>query len=72
MDTLGSRQDFLATNEDIVTVGEFGVVGVGHGVEWTDGKWILVHDEEVSIVLFFDNVSKLLFVLRTQVVVVIL
>lgn len=47
MDTLGSRDDFLSTDEDIEGVGELlpmsharngnGVLGVGHGVEGTDG-----------------------------------
>lgn len=70
MDTLGSRDDFLSTDEDIEGVGELlpmsharngnGVLGVGHGVEGTDGQRELVQDVEVGVVLLLDETSELL------------
>lgn len=47
-------------------------VGIGHRVEWTNRQRILVHNEKVSLVLFFYNITKFLFVHRAQVLIVIL
>ena len=70
MDTLGSRDNFLSTDEDIEGVGEllsvslgndrYGVLGVGHGVERTDGQRELVQDVEVGVVLLLDETTELL------------
>jgi hypothetical protein len=62
----------LTTNEEIITVGKSGVLGTGHGVEWSHIQWVLVHEEKVSIVLFAHNVTELLLVFSAQILVVIL
>mmetsp|Transcript_3391 Transcript_3391/g.5223 ORF Transcript_3391/g.5223 Transcript_3391/m.5223 type:complete len:216 (+) Transcript_3391:282-929(+) len=72
MNTLGTRQNLLATNEDIVTVREFWVVWVGHGVERTNIQGVLVHNKEVGIILLPHNVTQLLLVFSTQVIVITL
>jgi hypothetical protein len=45
---------------------------VGHGVERSDCQWILVHEEEVSGILFFHNVSKTLLISGAQIIIIIL
>ena len=72
VNALCATQDFLAANEEIVGIGELGVAGVWHGVERANGEWVLVHEEKVGAVLLLDNVTKLLFVQGTQILVIIL
>lgn len=60
VDTLGAGHDLLATHEEIVRVGEALVVGIGLGVEGTDGHGELVEDVEVGVVLLADDLAKLL------------
>ena len=52
--------------------GAYTYIGVGHGVKGANCQGVLIHDEKVSLVLFLDNISELLFIFGTQVIVVIL
>ena len=45
-------------------------VWIGHGVERTNIQGVLVHNEKVSVLLLLDNISQLLFVFSTQVIIV--
>ena len=58
MDALSTRQDLLTTDEEIIAVGELGILRIGHGVERTNGKGVLVHHEKVRAVLLLDNLAK--------------
>lgn len=60
VDTLGTRHDLLSTHEEVVRVREALVVGVGLGVEGTDGHGELVEDVEVGVVLLADDLAELL------------
>lgn len=60
VNTLSTGHDLLTTHEEVVGVGETGVLGVGLGVEGTDSHGELVQDVEVSVVLFADDLAKLL------------
>lgn len=60
VDTLGTGHDLLSTHEEVVRVREALVVGVGLGVEGTDGHGELVEDVEVGVVLLADDLSELL------------
>lgn len=60
VNTLSTGHDLLATHEEVVRVGEALVVGVGLGVEGTDGHGELVEDIEVGIILVADNLAELL------------
>ena len=97
MDTLRTRQDFLATKEEIITIGELGVLferqsennkshneqsclpfqfqtylWIGHCIERTNCQRIFIHEEKVRVILCTHNVTELLFVLRAQILKVVL
>jgi hypothetical protein len=61
VDTLGAGTDFLAAHEEVVGVGELGVVWRGHCVCGTDGERELVEDVEVGAVLLEDKTAEVLF-----------
>ena len=77
VDSLGSRDDFLSANEDIVGVGEllevenrarhYGVLRVGHRVEGTNGERELVEDVEVGVVLLLHETTELFLHRRAQI-----
>lgn len=52
---LGTRENLLAAHEEVVRVGEQGVVGVGHGVEGSEGEGELVDDVVIGVVLLLDE-----------------
>ena len=73
MDTLSTREDFLATHKEIVgiAVSFVGVCGFflvggrvvcGHSVEGTDGQRELVEDVEVGTVFLEDEATEVLLV----------
>ena len=66
VDTLGAGADFLAAHEEVVRVGELGVVGRGHGVGRADRERELVEDVEIGAVLFKDEAAEVLL-LRSSV-----
>lgn len=68
VDTLSSRKNLLTTHEEVVRVGVAGVLGVGHGVEGTDGERELVQHEKVGVVLLLDQLSELALSLGREVV----
>ena len=68
MDTLGSRHDLLATHEEVIRVGEAGVLRVGLGVEWPHGHGELVQHVEVGVVLVADDLAQLLLHRRGEIV----
>lgn len=39
---------------------------VRHGVEWSDTKWILVQNEEVSVIFLFDKFPQQLLIWSTK------
>mmetsp|Transcript_7393 Transcript_7393/g.15850 ORF Transcript_7393/g.15850 Transcript_7393/m.15850 type:complete len:416 (-) Transcript_7393:899-2146(-) len=72
VDSLGTAQDLLATDKEIVAVGKTGVFGIGHRVKGADVERILVHEEKVGPVFFGHQVPEHLFVFRGQVFVIVL
>lgn len=60
MDTLGARHDLLTAHEEVVRIGEPGVLRAGLGVEGPHGHGELVQHEEVGVVLLADDLAKLL------------
>mmetsp|Transcript_29381 Transcript_29381/g.68813 ORF Transcript_29381/g.68813 Transcript_29381/m.68813 type:complete len:200 (-) Transcript_29381:1083-1682(-) len=72
MDALSTRQDLLTTDEEIIAVGELGILRIGHGVERTNGKGVLVHHEKVRAVLLLDNLAKFLLILGAQILIIVL
>ena len=72
VNTLGATQNLLAADKEIVRIGQLGVLWVGHGVERTDREGVLVHEEKISAVLFGHQVTELLFIQGTQVVIIVL
>lgn len=64
VDTLRTRADFLPTHEQIVGVGEEGVVGRWHGVSGSDSERELVKRVEVGAVLFEHEAAEVLFLWR--------
>mmetsp|Transcript_57173 Transcript_57173/g.170430 ORF Transcript_57173/g.170430 Transcript_57173/m.170430 type:complete len:663 (+) Transcript_57173:408-2396(+) len=55
---LRSRADLLSSEEDIVRIGELGIVRIGHGVERTYGGRVLVQHEEIGAVFLFDSFAE--------------
>ena len=39
---------------------------VRHGVEWSDTQWILVQNEEVSVIFLFDKFAQQLLIWSTM------
>ena len=39
---------------------------VRHGVEWSDTQWILVQNEEVSVIFLFDKFPQELLIWSTK------
>jgi len=60
VDTLGTGHDLLTTHEEVIRVGEAGVLGVGFGVEGAHGHGELVENVEVGVVLVADDLAQLL------------
>jgi len=56
--SLRSRANLLTANEHIVAVGVSLVLGVGHGVEGTDGGGVLVQNKKVRVVLILHQLAK--------------
>ena len=54
VDSLGARDNLLASDEQVVAVGQLGVLWARHGIEGADGQGVLVHDKELSLVLLLD------------------
>mmetsp|Transcript_34948 Transcript_34948/g.71454 ORF Transcript_34948/g.71454 Transcript_34948/m.71454 type:complete len:203 (-) Transcript_34948:1031-1639(-) len=68
MDTLCPRENLLTPDEEVIAVGEVLVVWIRHSVERTDSKGVLVHEEEISPILFLHYVPKLLLVFSAQII----
>lgn len=47
-------------------------IRIRHSVKRTNSERVFVHDEEVSFVLFFNNIAEFLLVFSAQVIVVVL
>ena len=58
MNTQGTGQDLLATHEHVVRVRVLGIFGIGHRVEGAHGKWELVQNVEIRIVLGADQLAQ--------------
>lgn len=58
MHSLSTREDLFPSHEEIVRVGKLGVLGVGHGVERSDGEGELVEDVVVGPILFLDESTE--------------
>mmetsp|Transcript_9352 Transcript_9352/g.12406 ORF Transcript_9352/g.12406 Transcript_9352/m.12406 type:complete len:254 (+) Transcript_9352:280-1041(+) len=72
MNTLGTRQNFLPADKEIIGIGQFWIFRVGHGVKWTNRQRVLVHKEKVRLVFFLDNVTQFLFIFGRQIFEIIL
>lgn len=70
VNSLGAGHDLLAAHEQIVGVGIFGVVGIGHRVERPDGEREFVQHVEVGVVLGFHQPTQQLLVRRRQIFLV--
>ncbi|KAH3666816.1 hypothetical protein OGAPHI_003265 [Ogataea philodendri] len=71
VNTLGSRQNLLATHEEVVRVRVVAVFRVWHRVERSDSQRELVQDVEVGVVLVAHQFTQQLLVLGGQVLVVV-
>lgn len=68
VNTLGTGHDLFTTHEEVIRVGEAGILGVGLGVEGAHGHGELVQDVEISVVLLANDLAKLLLHSRAEVV----
>lgn len=60
VNTLSTGHDLLTTHEEVIRVGEAGVLRAGLGVERTDGHRELVEHVEIGVVLVTNDLSQLL------------
>ena len=58
MDTLSTRDNFLATHEGVVGVGEGGISWVKVGVEGTGGDGVVSQDVEICVIFFKDEPAE--------------
>lgn len=49
MQTLSSGENFLSAHEEIVSIGDLGVLGIWHGIEWSRVDREFIEDVEVSV-----------------------
>jgi hypothetical protein len=49
MQTLASGENFLSAHEEIVSIGDLGVLGIWHGIEWSRVDREFIEDVEVSV-----------------------
>jgi hypothetical protein len=49
MQTLASGENFLSAHEEIVSIGDLGVLGIWHGIEWSRVDREFIKDVEVSV-----------------------
>ena len=67
VDSLCTGCDFLTSHEEIVRVCVVRVIRIRHGVECSSSSWEPVENIEVGVVFLFDDGSKRLLILCTQV-----
>jgi hypothetical protein len=49
MQTLASGENLLSAHEEVVSVGDFGILGIRHGIEWSRVNGEFIEDVEVSV-----------------------
>jgi hypothetical protein len=62
VNTLSTGQDLFTAHEEIVRVGQGRVLGVRHGVEWSDGEGELVEDVIIGVVFLLDQSTEPLLI----------
>jgi hypothetical protein len=58
VNSLSTGKDLFTSHEEIVRVGEFGVLRIGHGVEGSDLEREFVDNVVISVVLLLDDLSE--------------
>jgi hypothetical protein len=61
VDSLGSRDDFLTSHENIIRIGKDRVILVKHGIERSCRNWVLMKDVKICLIFFLDNLSEFFF-----------
>jgi len=58
VNSLSTGKDLFTSHEEVVRVGEFGVLRIGHGVEGSDLEREFVDNVVISVVLLLDDLSE--------------